>query len=245
MRITKEIRENKDNTLYHFVYETKNNINGMIYVGCHSSTNIDDEYLGSGRDLLKDIPIFKRSNFSRKILSMLSTRAEALDVESKIVNHKFVERHDTYNLRIGGGLAAGIGKDHASYGTKHSAETKARMSESGKKKVFTEDHRARINKKQVGLEFYTNGTESGRFRAGDKIPEGFVKGLSDDHCNSLSKSMSGRICCNNGKETRRFKPNQVPKGYVKGALLTKCEFCGTSAMSIVINRRHGDGKCNK
>jgi hypothetical protein len=46
----------KENKIVHFVYETKNTINNMIYVGKHSSTNPDkDKYLGSGARLIKAI----------------------------------------------------------------------------------------------------------------------------------------------------------------------------------------------
>ena len=38
---------------YHFVYITTNTINGKQYVGDHSTNNINDHYLGSGKAAFK------------------------------------------------------------------------------------------------------------------------------------------------------------------------------------------------
>ena len=38
---------------FHYVYEITNKLNGKIYVGKHSTTNLHDGYMGSG-SILKD-----------------------------------------------------------------------------------------------------------------------------------------------------------------------------------------------
>ena len=37
--------------MIHYVYEITNNINGKIYVGVHSTKDVNDGYMGSGKHL--------------------------------------------------------------------------------------------------------------------------------------------------------------------------------------------------
>lgn len=71
---------------FHIIYKTTNLINGKIYVGLHSTDNIDDGYLGSGWVLKSAIKKYGRENFKREVLLVLSNREEAREVESLLVD---------------------------------------------------------------------------------------------------------------------------------------------------------------
>lgn len=87
----------------HYVYKVTNNLNGMIYVGVHSSDDIDsDDYMGSGIRIKRAIEHHGLSNFSRDILFEFDTSELAYKKEAEIVDESFVKRGDTYNLTIGG-----------------------------------------------------------------------------------------------------------------------------------------------
>lgn len=85
------------------VYQITNKINGMIYVGVHYTTNIHDNYMGSGKLIKKDIKKLGKKNFKKEILFVYITEQEALNKEAEIVNIDFINRTDTYNIVIGGG----------------------------------------------------------------------------------------------------------------------------------------------
>lgn len=83
---------------FHIVYKTTNLINGKIYIGIHSTNNINDGYIGSGKALKCDINKYGKENFSREILYYCADREAARLLESTIVDKKFLINNDTYNL---------------------------------------------------------------------------------------------------------------------------------------------------
>jgi hypothetical protein len=87
---------------HYIVYETKNLENGMIYIGIHETDNLEDSYLGSGKRLKRAIKYYGKQFFKRRILHVFETRLEASEKERELVNEKFVERDDTYNIMLGG-----------------------------------------------------------------------------------------------------------------------------------------------
>lgn len=88
--------------MYHIVYLTTNLVNQKIYVGVHSTYNLDDGYIGSGLTIKYAIRKYSKVKFSRQILYYCLTRTDALEKESQIVDKYFISRKDTYNSCIGG-----------------------------------------------------------------------------------------------------------------------------------------------
>lgn len=88
--------------MFYTIYEIKNKINNMIYVGYHKTKNIDDGYMGSGLYIKRVIDKYGVENFEKRILHFCKDDSEMKIMESEIVNEEFVKRKDTYNLKIGG-----------------------------------------------------------------------------------------------------------------------------------------------
>ena len=101
----------------YIVYETTNLINNKIYIGLHKTENPDvfDKYLGNG--VISTQPYtymyaktafqyavkkYGPENFRRKTIAVFDTLEEASDLEEQIVNEKFLERSDVYNMVLGG-----------------------------------------------------------------------------------------------------------------------------------------------
>lgn len=117
-------------------YKITNNINGMIYYGIHIEKTwpILDDYLGSGTLLKRAIKKHGAENFSRKILCIAGTREYVADIESKIVNDKFIKESSNYNMAKGG---AGWGPTPAeNRWWVLSPEDRAEVKEAGRIKIY-------------------------------------------------------------------------------------------------------------
>lgn len=103
----------------YIVYLTINTKNNKIYVGVHKCNNTDkfDGYIGCGVNI-NDSHSYKKSKtpfqhavnkhginaFKRITLREFDTLEEAIKLETIIVNKDFIERRDTYNVALGGGV---------------------------------------------------------------------------------------------------------------------------------------------
>lgn len=84
------------------VYRTINLANDKIYVGVHCARVLDENYLGSGRQIEAAVRKYGRRSFRRDILFEYSTVEEAHAKEREIVTEEFCKRTDTYNINVGG-----------------------------------------------------------------------------------------------------------------------------------------------
>lgn len=89
-------------SIYHIIYKTTNLVNQKFYIGKHSTTNLDDNYLGSGLILNHAIKKYGVSAFHREILSYHNTPEELNIAEQKIVNTELISNEMCYNLVLGG-----------------------------------------------------------------------------------------------------------------------------------------------
>ncbi len=89
-------------TSFHYVYCIENLLNGNVYVGKHSTEQIDDNYMGSGKRIIRAIKKYGVENFKKHILQICDSPEEAFELERQIVNEEFVANKNTYNIVLGG-----------------------------------------------------------------------------------------------------------------------------------------------
>lgn len=85
------------------VYQITNNINGRRYIGAHSTTNIDDGYMGSGKLISRAIKKYGKDNFTKTILHESSTQEEMFLKEKELVEAaRLTDGKRLYNIIPGG-----------------------------------------------------------------------------------------------------------------------------------------------
>lgn len=87
---------------FHYIYKTTNNLSGKYYLGMHSTDNLDDDYIGSGKILWYSINKYGRENHSKEILEYCKNRKELSKRESEIVNEALLKDSMCMNLKYGG-----------------------------------------------------------------------------------------------------------------------------------------------
>lgn len=177
--------------MWHIVYLTRNLINEKIYIGIHSTWNLDDGYLGSGNRITSAIRKYGIENFERTIIHHCLSREDALAWEHHIVDNSFLSRNDIYNLTPGG-----------SFTSVHTAESKHKISVNNARKgplskgqtledVYGKEKAAMIKEK-------ISKSSSGRLHTQEtkeklRKPKTIQRGsLSENHKRKISEATSGR-----------------------------------------------------
>jgi hypothetical protein len=87
---------------YHFIYKTTNLLSGKYYIGMHSTSNLEDGYMGSGKRLRYSVNKYGKENHRVEIIEFLQDRNELKKREREIVNLNEIAKQDCLNLMVGG-----------------------------------------------------------------------------------------------------------------------------------------------
>ena len=146
---------------YHFTYQTKCLVNNKTYIGRHSTNDLNDGYIGSGKLLKRAIKKHGKNNFVMIPLDWFDSYKEVVEEEKFLVTKEWCQSKTNYNLIEGaenpimygemnpawkGGISktpnyriTGAydyrGKNNPRYGYKYSEEEKLSMLKAQKTRV--------------------------------------------------------------------------------------------------------------
>ena len=165
---------------YNYIYIITNIVNGKIYIGKHSTNNLDDGYMGSGKKLRLAKNKYGIENFTKEYLAFCDTE-EKLNYLEKFYIKKYNTQNPEigYNLTDGGDGITGLfgiknpmygvhryGKDAPMYGKHHSEWTKQKQSKSHKGKEtwmkgkhHTEEAKEKLKKPKPKFKWLTPAGE--------------------------------------------------------------------------------------
>jgi group I intron endonuclease len=91
------------NKKYHYIYKTTCLITNKFYIGMHSTDNLEDGYIGSGKILWFSIDKYGKENHKVEILEHCFSREILIEREIFLVNEEILQDKMCMNLCLGGG----------------------------------------------------------------------------------------------------------------------------------------------
>ena len=129
---------------HHYIYRITCSVTGRYYIGMHSTSNLEDNYLGSGTQLWRSKHKHGKHTHAKEILEFLPDRKALAVREREIVNESLIADPLCMNLMKGGEGGGFLNTEHqlkcSSAGGKVNTPLKkekaiARMSAENKKRM--------------------------------------------------------------------------------------------------------------
>ena len=86
----------------HYLYKTTCIITGRWYIGMHSTSNLEDGYMGSGKRLRRSIRKYGKENHIVEILEFFEYRELLIEAEKKVITSEMLTDNNCMNLKAGG-----------------------------------------------------------------------------------------------------------------------------------------------
>ena len=217
---------------HYYIYQITNQINGKIYIGQHTTTDLNDGYMGSGKALKSAFIKYGVNAFTKEILLFCPNQDGLNIMEAAYVTPTFIERKDNYNLREGGNVGT------------FSESTRLKMSISQTGKILSSETRRKMSSYRLGRpcnnKGYKHSEETKRkasdFHKGNKYCLGknhseetrlkmslVRKGKthSETHKKRMSEALKGRKGVNLGKKFSEEHRRKIAMKHLMNAKLDR------------------------
>lgn len=201
---------------YHYFYKITNLINSKYYYGVHSTSNLDDGYMGSGALIRKVIDKYGTDNLQKEILKFFNTSEEMFNYEKEFITEEVINDPKCYNL-VGGGCGYTI-NHYVSQEVKDkiSAKAKNRPSSNKGKKFITKDCINKLVKESEIEKYLSDGWEIGVYYSEESrkklVSNGFKgKTFTDEQRKKLSEVKKGKPANNKGVPMSKEQKEKLSK----------------------------------
>lgn len=209
--------------MFYTIYKITNLIDGKIYIGKHQTKDLNDGYMGSGKQLKRAQAKHGIENFEKVILFQFDNEADMNTKEAELVTEEFCLREDTYNLCPGGKGGWGyinssldlVEKRTNNRATNDIWLAKAKIN--AKKLLAEHGDIARTNSVKSRKESHPRGTFYGKKHS----EEWKTKHSSYMKTRTGEKSSQfGTMWITNGQENKKIKKDVdiIPEGWYKGRI---------------------------
>lgn len=89
--------------MYHYIYKITCLVTNRYYIGLHSTYDLSDGYLGSGKIIKLSIKKYGKDNHQLEILEFLPDKSSLKIRESELVNESLISDPNCMNIQLGGG----------------------------------------------------------------------------------------------------------------------------------------------
>lgn len=195
---------------FHFIYKTTNLINEKFYIGMHSTSNLEDGYLGSGRILRRSIKKYGIENFQREILEYCKNRDELCKREKELVGE--IQINDSNCMNISHGGSGGIQNEE------HKKKFSANSWNSFWKKYHSDENvkNEHLKKlKKIGFQPGQRGYDwnGKKHKEETKIKIGLINSILQK---GEGNSQFGSKWVNNGIEIKKIKSSEIENYILSG-----------------------------
>lgn len=205
----------------HYIYKTTCLATNRYYIGMHSTNNLNDGYLGSGRRLRYSIRKYGIENHKKEILEFFENRELLIEGEIKFITNEMINDQNCMNLRGGG--TGGFSLEQQKMNAKKSNEKqhllmndilwvkkKGNKISSGLKKAYLEGKRERVVKYDWKGKQHSDETKR---KIGDK---------NKIKSRGINNSQYGTQWITNGIENRKIlRTTSLPIGWKLGRIVKK------------------------
>jgi hypothetical protein len=213
----------KEKTI-HYLYKTTCLVTGRYYIGMHSTCNLNDGYMGSGRRLRASIRKHGEENHVVEILEFFETRELLIEAEIKAITPDMITDNNCMNL-MGGGKGGYVSVEHYQITSKiggkiHSDRMKTDL-----------DYRVKTLKNLISKEYWKNSEYREKFLNSSRFSG---KKHSEDTKKLISETKKGTGTCESNSQygtcwitkddiNKKIKKDDIDtylnEGWVKGRKL--------------------------